>query len=115
MPSRPHAEVSELFPSVQQEVARPLLRRPKCARPSPGFARRSRNSRSGSWSWRASRRLRLVKAPRGAWLADKFRELGLDPIHTDEVGNVFGTHPGYGHGYVALSAHMDTVFPPARR
>jgi acetylornithine deacetylase/succinyl-diaminopimelate desuccinylase-like protein len=27
------------------------------------------------------------------------------------VGNVFGTHPGFGRRYVALSAHIDTVFP----
>jgi acetylornithine deacetylase/succinyl-diaminopimelate desuccinylase-like protein len=35
----------------------------------------------------------------------------LDPIYTDEVGNVFGTQAGYGHGFVSLSAHLDTVFP----
>src|SRR5262249_16279501 len=34
-----------------------------------------------------------------------------DDVHTDDVGNVFGTHPGYGRGYIALSAHLDTVFP----
>jgi acetylornithine deacetylase/succinyl-diaminopimelate desuccinylase-like protein len=27
------------------------------------------------------------------------------------VGNVFGSHPGFGKSYVALSAHIDTVFP----
>jgi acetylornithine deacetylase/succinyl-diaminopimelate desuccinylase-like protein len=48
---------------------------------------------------------------RSAWLATKFKELGLDPIYTDEVGNVFGTQAGYGHGFVSLSAHLDTVFP----
>jgi len=29
------------------------------------------------------------------------------------VGNVFGVHPGFGNRYVALSAHIDTVFPAA--
>jgi tripeptide aminopeptidase len=29
----------------------------------------------------------------------------------DEVGNVFGVRPGYGSRFVALSAHIDTVFP----
>src|SRR5581483_2851309 len=31
--------------------------------------------------------------------------------HCDDVGNVFGIHPGFGRRYVALSAHIDTVFP----
>ena len=30
----------------------------------------------------------------GAWLADRFREIGLIDVHTDEVGNVFGVRPG---------------------
>ena len=51
------------------------------------------------------------ESARGKWLADKFCELGLESVHTDEVGNVFGTHAGYGHGHVSLSAHLDTVFP----
>jgi acetylornithine deacetylase/succinyl-diaminopimelate desuccinylase-like protein len=48
---------------------------------------------------------------RSAWLADRFREIGLSNGGTDEVGNVFALHPGYGNRYVALSAHIDTVFP----
>ena len=51
------------------------------------------------------------EGPRGTWLAEKFRELGLDDVHIDDVGNVFGVHPGYGKNYVSLSAHIDTVFP----
>ncbi len=51
------------------------------------------------------------ESARAQWLADKFCELGLESVHTDEVGNVFGTHVGYGHGHVSLSAHLDTVFP----
>jgi acetylornithine deacetylase/succinyl-diaminopimelate desuccinylase-like protein len=51
------------------------------------------------------------EAARCEWLAAKFRELGLDGVHTDEIGNVFGTHPGHGRQHVALSAHLDTVFP----
>ncbi|MGA2458922.1 MAG: M20/M25/M40 family metallo-hydrolase, partial [Terriglobales bacterium] len=31
----------------------------------------------------------------------------------DEVGNVFGVRPGGGNRFVALSAHIDTVFPAA--
>ena len=51
------------------------------------------------------------EAGRGEWLADRFRELGLTDVQMDEVGNVFGVRPGYGSRFVALSAHMDTVFP----
>src|SRR3982074_3920333 len=53
------------------------------------------------------------EAARGAWLADRFRELGLTEVQVDEVGNVFGIRPGYGSRFVALSAHIDTVFPAA--
>src|SRR5207302_11328909 len=51
------------------------------------------------------------EAARGAWLAERFQEIGLDDVHSDDVGNVFGVHPGFGRSYVALSAHIDTVFP----
>jgi len=51
------------------------------------------------------------ESARGAWLAERFREVGLDDVRTDDVGNVFGTHPGFGRRYVSLSAHIDTVFP----
>jgi acetylornithine deacetylase/succinyl-diaminopimelate desuccinylase-like protein len=51
------------------------------------------------------------ESARGAWLAERFREVGLDDVRIDDVGNVFGIHPGFGRRYVALSAHIDTVFP----
>jgi acetylornithine deacetylase/succinyl-diaminopimelate desuccinylase-like protein len=51
------------------------------------------------------------ESARGAWLADRFREVGLGEVRIDDVGNVFGVHPGVGARYVALSAHIDTVFP----
>jgi len=53
------------------------------------------------------------EAARSAWLADRFREIGLSDVAVDEVGNVFAVHPGYGNRYLALSAHIDTVFPAA--
>src|SRR6195256_3561704 len=53
------------------------------------------------------------EAARSAWLADRFREIGLSEVEVDKVGNVFAVHPGYGNRYVALSAHLDTVFPAA--
>jgi len=51
------------------------------------------------------------ESARAAWLAERFREVGLDDVRIDDVGNVFGIHPGFGRRYVALSAHIDTVFP----
>jgi tripeptide aminopeptidase len=58
----------------------------------------------------------LGESARAAWLAERFREIGLDEVRIDDVGNVFGIHPGFteagfGRRYVALSAHIDTVFP----
>ena len=50
---------------------------------------------------------------RTAWLLKKFRGLGLKDVHADELGSVFGTAPGVERGgpAVAVSAHIDTVFP----
>ena len=49
---------------------------------------------------------------RSQWLEHEFRRLGLDAVECDPLGNVFGVRRGREPGrYVALSAHMDTVFP----
>jgi tripeptide aminopeptidase len=110
MPPRPGAEASELLPSVRREIAN------LCGSPEIHSAftwLRSQEPQFAQWQLELAR----VAAPpfgesaRGAWLAEKFDQLGLDSIHTDEVGNVFGVHAGHGHGFVTLSAHLDTVFP----
>jgi acetylornithine deacetylase/succinyl-diaminopimelate desuccinylase-like protein len=101
-----------LYPSVQQEVAR-LAGLPEVRAAFDRF--RSGESQFALWQMEATK----VAAPpfgeaaRGAWLADRFRELGLVDVQVDEVGNVFGVRPGYGSRFVALSAHIDTVFPAA--
>jgi acetylornithine deacetylase/succinyl-diaminopimelate desuccinylase-like protein len=61
------------------------------------------------------------EAARSRWLMDRFCELKLEDVHTDEVGNVLGTRRGAAkpaksaknpaRNHVALSAHIDTVFP----
>jgi len=51
------------------------------------------------------------ESARSRWLTDRFRELSLDAIQTDDVGNVFAVHPGDGVKFISLSAHLDTVFP----
>lgn len=50
---------------------------------------------------------------RAEWLAAKFRQIGLEDVALDEVGNVIGVLHGSipGGRCVLLSAHMDTVFP----
>lgn len=54
---------------------------------------------------------------RGTWLADRFREIGLVDVETDEVGNVTGfapmphLDPEATGALVVVSAHLDTVFP----
>jgi acetylornithine deacetylase/succinyl-diaminopimelate desuccinylase-like protein len=106
----PGAEVSEVFPNVQQEVAG-LSSLPEIR---SAFAwLRAQEPQFARWQLELAR----IPAPpfgetaRGEWLTEKFRDLGLDDVHNDEVGNVFGTHPGHEKDYVALSAHIDTVFP----
>jgi tripeptide aminopeptidase len=52
---------------------------------------------------------------RAEWLAERFRELNLQQVEIDSVGNVLGCYPGSparaGQRCVMLSAHIDTVFP----
>ena len=53
------------------------------------------------------------EAARSDWLAQRFVECSLSDVHRDELGNVFGIRPGTDpHApFIALSAHVDTVFP----
>lgn len=51
------------------------------------------------------------EATRAAWLADRFRELDLQDVEIDDAGNVLGLRPGMAGRCVALTAHIDTVFP----
>jgi len=103
---------SDSYPSVQQEVAR-LAGLPEVRAAFDRF--RSGESQFALWQMEATRVAAppFGEAPRGAWLAERFRELGLVDVQVDEVGNVFGVRPGYGSRFVALSAHIDTVFPAA--
>src|SRR5579864_8479633 len=53
------------------------------------------------------------EAARSAWLEARFRDLALTNVHHDELGNVFAIRPGADPDtpYIAVSAHIDTVFP----
>jgi tripeptide aminopeptidase len=109
-PLPPRAEISALAPAMQQEVAR-LAASPEVR--SAFNWLRMQEPQLTHWQMEMAR----IPAPpfgesaRAAWLVERFREVGLDDVRIDDVGNVFGTHPGFGRRYVALSAHIDTVFP----
>jgi acetylornithine deacetylase/succinyl-diaminopimelate desuccinylase-like protein len=109
-PNPPRADMSDVTPSLQQEVAR-LAASPEVRSAYNWF--RTQEPQFLQWQMEMAR----IAAPpfgesaRGAWLQERFREIGLDDIRIDDVGNVFGIHPGFGRRYVALSAHIDTVFP----
>src|SRR5215471_16338088 len=97
------------YPQLADEVAR-LTALPEVRAAFDQF--RAQAAQIATWQREAAR----IPAPpfgeaaRAEWLADRFRQLGLQDVHTDEVGNVFGVS-GVGSRYVALSAHIDTVFP----
>src|SRR6202789_851625 len=109
-PTPPRADMPDLAPSLQQEVAR-LSASPEVRSAFNWF--RTQEPQLAHWQMEMAR----IAAPpfgesaRGAWLAERFREVGLDDVRIDDVGNVVGVHPGFGSRYVALSAHIDTVFP----
>ncbi|MGC2710741.1 MAG: M20/M25/M40 family metallo-hydrolase [Candidatus Sulfotelmatobacter sp.] len=105
----------EVAPTAQQEVAR-LAASPEVR--SAFNWLRTQEPQLAQWQMEMAR----IAAPpfgesaRAAWLADRFREVNLDDVRIDDVGNVFGVHAGFlsagaGQRFVALSAHIDTVFP----
>ncbi len=52
------------------------------------------------------------EAERGAYILERFREVGLAGVTVDAAGNVRGTYPGgRGGPLVVVAAHMDTVYP----
>jgi tripeptide aminopeptidase len=114
-PDLPGLDLASAAQQVQHEVAR-LSASPEVRSAFNWF--RTQEAQLTQWQMEMAR----IPAPpfgesaRAAWLAERFREVGLDDVRADDVGNVFGTHSGFmgyglGRRYVALSAHIDTVFP----
>jgi tripeptide aminopeptidase len=114
-PTPPRADMPDVSAGVQADVAR-LAAGPE-VRSAYNWLR-TQEPQLAKWQMEMAR----IPAPpfgesaRGAWLAERFREVGLDDVRIDDVGNVFGVHPGFtgsglGQRHVALSAHIDTVFP----
>src|SRR5579871_1598485 len=107
--SRP--EIAEAAPSIQ-EIGR-LASLPQMQAAFRWFL--TQESQIANWQMQ----LASIPAPpfgeseRAAWVAERFRELGLDDVHMDEVGNVFGIRRGLepSNRFLAISAHIDTVFP----
>ena len=106
----PPIEMSDSYPPVLEEVSR-LAGLPEVRTAFDWL--RSREPQFVEWQMAAAQIAAppFGEAARGAWLAERFRELGLSEVQIDEAGNVFGVQPGYGGRSVALSAHIDTVFP----
>ncbi len=104
------ADVSEALLTVPQEIAR--ISALPAVREAMTWLR-NREPDFASWQMDMSR----VAAPpfgeavRGEWLLQRFRELGLEDVHRDEAGNILALHGDGGKHCVALSAHLDTVFP----
>lgn len=54
----------------------------------------------------------FLEKNRAKYFMNKLKELGLNKVIMDKVGNVYGVKPGIGKGpKVFVSAHLDTVFP----
>ena len=104
------ADAPEADSTSQREIAR-LVELPEFRRAAVQL--RSQESRFVQWQLEMAR----IPAPpfgenaRAEWLAQRFRELRLEEVHTDDVGNVFGIRGGSSKQFVVLSAHLDTVFP----
>ena len=53
----------------------------------------------------------FMEEARGRRFLEMVRELGVDTAWVDEEGNVIARREGRGDGVVAISGHLDTVFP----
>src|ERR1044071_10059179 len=110
MPLNARADVSDALHSLPQEIAR--ISALPTVRQAMSWLR-SRKAEFAGWQMALSR----VAAPpfgenaRGDWLLERFRDLRLENVHRDQVGNVRAFHGGSGKYCVAVTAHLDTVFP----
>src|SRR5437868_8467788 len=86
---------SNIYPPVQQEVAR--LATIAEVRAIADLLRKQ-ESQIAKWQMEVARIAAppFGEAARSAWLAERFREIGLSDVEIDDIGNVFGVHPGFG-------------------
>jgi len=52
------------------------------------------------------------ESERAQYMADRFRELGLQHVRLDKAGNALGERTGGNSRLVIVTAHLDTVAPP---
>src|SRR5450432_1113856 len=104
------AGVPDLSPSATQVLAR-VVGSPQ-VRSAMGWLR-AQEPQIAQWQLELSRIAAppFGEAARSEWLSERFRDLGLEQVTVDEVGNVLGLRPGLGGHCVSVSAHIDTVFP----
>src|SRR6202049_943516 len=105
-PTPPRADMPDVVPTVQQDVAR-LAASPEGR--SAFNSLRTQEPQMAQWQMEKAGMPRhsFGESARGAWLAERFREVGLDDVRIDDVGNVFGVHPGFRPSYVVMSGHID--------
>lgn len=53
----------------------------------------------------------FLESARAEYIAQKFRDLGLQRVRIDAAGNVLAERPGADPNLILLAAHLDTVFP----
>ncbi len=111
MSSSPRPDPPAACSPIQEEIAH-LAERGEVRSACAWFS--LREAQLADWQLELSR----IPAPpfgesaRAIWLKERFQELHLEETHIDEVGNVFGILRGATpRQFVALSAHLDTVFP----
>ncbi len=108
MPTTVKLEAPRTLPEVERLAALPPVQRA-----SAWFAAHEPDLRR--WQMELAR----IPAPpfgeaaRAQWLRARFAELGLEDVHVDAVGNVLGIRRGSERAakHVAVTAHIDTVFP----
>jgi tripeptide aminopeptidase len=106
----PHLQSPEPSPDLSREIAR-LAALPE-VRAAIAWLR-AQEEQFSRWQVDAARTPAppFGETPRAEWVRERFKELGLEEVCIDEVGNVLGLRPGKGKHCVSLSAHVDTVFP----
>lgn len=55
------------------------------------------------------------EAARAEYMAERFRELGLERVRLDSAGNLLGERTGTDRDFIGITAHLDTIVPPGAR
>jgi tripeptide aminopeptidase len=105
-----------LYPPVRQEIAN-LAAKPAVHQAFEWLHAQERMLRRWQMEFTAIPAPPFGEAQRSRWLCERFKKLGLQTVSIDEVGNVIGVRPGVGspEASIAVTAHIDTVFPPGTR